>query len=408
VPERFAALFEQAVARAIGPRRTGVFLSGGLDSVSVAVAAADLVRSRRGEPLLALSLAMPHPDCDEREVQAGVANGLGLEQRLIDFDDALAGEGLIERALELSAEWPAPLQNFWIAAYIGLARAGRDGGCRAILTGNGGDEWLGVSPFLAGDALRRLQLRRWYRLWRVYDRSYRVSRLRLLARHAWTFGMRPLVAAAFWSAVGAVSPKARASWRHRRRPLPPWLAPDPGLRRTLRERDRAAWEAADSKPREDAYVVHCREPIAHPLVTFELDEIAEHGRRAGVLFRQPYFDPDLVTFLARVRPEELMQGGRSKGLVRDEVARRCPDLGFRQQRKVLGTNLFEERMRREVEALWRQLGGPTTLAALEIVDGHKVEYLREGIRDGGSERRALYRLWSLLSAEVWVRSRVGE
>jgi asparagine synthetase B (glutamine-hydrolysing) len=348
VIEQFDALFEQAITRSVGVERAAIFLSGGLDSVSVAAVAADLARANGVAPPLALSLALPHPECDEREAQEGVAAGLQLEQVFLGFDEALAGRDFVEAALELAAGWPTPLHNFWLPAYLRLGEIGFERDCRVILTGHGGDEWLGVSPFLAADQIRRLQLLQWIRLWRIFDRSHRLSRLRLARNHVWTFGLRPLMARGVWNAIGAFLPGARPAWRRwrRTRGLPAWIAPDAELRGALMQREEAAWEAQDTQPSEDEYLRQCRLPISHALVALEQDEIAEQGRRTGTLLRQPFFDPDLVSFLSRVRPEQLARGGRSKGLVRDEVARRCPGLGFESQRKIPATGLFLERMQR--------------------------------------------------------------
>ena len=407
VLEQFDALFEQAVARAVGADRAGVFLSGGLDSVSVAAVAADLARSEGVGLPLALSLAMPHPECDERETQAGVAADLELDQAFLGFDEAMDGRGFIERSLELSANWPSPLQNFWMPAYLRLAAVGSSLGCRTILTGSGGDEWLGVSPFLSADYLKRLQLLRWARFWQVFDRSYRLSRMRLIYNHVWTFGIRPLVARAVWDAAGRISPGMGPAWRRRRlsRSLPRWIVPDPDLHRALLDREEAAWVARAEDPPEDEYIKQSRLPISHMLVALELEEIAEEGRRTGTLLRQPYFDPDLVAFLARVRPEQLIRDGRSKGLVRDEVAQRSPALGFESQRKVIGTGLFRERMDRETGSIWRRIGGPRMLAEMGIVDANEVLFLLESLEGGKVDVRAVHRVWLLLSLEGWLRSR---
>jgi asparagine synthase (glutamine-hydrolysing) len=409
VIERFDVLFEQAVARSMGAGRLGISLSGGLDSVSVAAVAANLARSNGVAPPLALSLAMPHPECDERDTQAGVAADLQLEQTFLEFDGALGGRGFIDTALELSAGWPVPLHNFWLPAYLRLAEIGRDRGCRVILTGHGGDEWLGVSPYLAADYLRGLRLLRWFRLWRAYDRSFRLSRPRMFYNHIWTFGLRPLVSRAAWKGIRAVAPDARIEWRRwrRRRNMPGWLAPDPELRRALMHREEAAWAAEANQPREDEYIRQCRLPISHMLVALEQDELAEQGRRTNTLLRQPFFDPDLVAFLSRVRPEQLLGGGRSKGLVRDEVARRCPNLGFERQRKVLGTGLFQERMQREAGLAWKRLGGPRLLAEMGVVHANGVQFTREKIEGGMADARATHDVWSLLSLEVWARGRQG-
>jgi asparagine synthase (glutamine-hydrolysing) len=407
VLEQFDALFEQAVVRSLGTGRAGVFLSGGLDSVSVAAVAVDLARSGDAASPLALSLALPHPECDERETQAGVATDLRLEQAFLGFDEAMDGRGFIERSLELSANWPAPLQNFWMPAYLRLAELGRSHGCRTILTGSGGDEWLGVSPFLSADYLKRLQLLRWARFWRVFDRSYRLSRMKLLYNHVWTFGLRPLVARSVWAAVGRVWSGARPAWGRWRldRSVPGWVAPDPELRRALLEREEAAWAARAGDPPEDEYIKQSRLPVSHMLVALELEEIAEEGRRAGTLLRQPFFDPDLVAFLVRVRPEQLIRDGRSKGLVRDQVAQRSPELGFESQRKVIGTGLFRERMEREAGSLWKKTGGPRALSDMGVVDANELQFLLERIEGGRAEVRAIHRMWLLLSLEGWVRSR---
>jgi asparagine synthetase B (glutamine-hydrolysing) len=406
VLEQFDALFEQAIARSVGAGRTGVFLSGGLDSVSVAAVAADLARSDGSAPPLALSLAMPHPECDEREVQKGVAADLQIEQAFLGFDEAMEGRGFIERSLELSANWPSPLQNFWLPAYLRLAGLGSSHGCRTILTGTGGDEWLGISPFLSADYLKRLQLVRWTRFWRVFDRSYRLSRMRLIYNHAWTFGLRPLIARAVWAAAGGISTGARPAWmRWRRgRSLRGWIAPDPELRRALLDREEAAWAARAGEPPEDEYTRQSRLPISHMLVALEQEEIAEEGRRTGTLLRQPFFDPDLVAFLVRVRPEGLVRDGRAKGLVRDQVARRCPELGFESQRKSLGTGLFRERMQREIGFLWRQFGGARVLDEMGVVGAYEVQFLLERIEGGRADVRDIHRMWLLLSLEGWVRN----
>ena len=91
--EQFDVLFEQAVARCQAPGRVGIFLSGGLDSVSVAAVATSRARAT-GEPdPLALSLAFPDPEANEEPVQRAVAAGLGLEQVMLDWGEAVGPRG---------------------------------------------------------------------------------------------------------------------------------------------------------------------------------------------------------------------------------------------------------------------------------------------------------------------------
>jgi hypothetical protein len=106
-----------------------------------------------------------------------------------------------------------------------------------------------------------------------------------------------------------------------------------------------------------------------------------------------------------VRPEQLARGGRSKGLVRDEVARRCPGLGFESQRKIPATGLFLERMQRGAGSIWRRLGGPRALGEMGVVDTDEVRCVAERIEGGTADVRALQRWFSLFSLEVWARAR---
>ena len=154
--ERFDALQARAVLRCLKPGRTAIFLSGGLDSVSVTARAADHVKSHsETRQLLALSLTLPHQDCDESGLQATVARKLGLEQHVMGFEDALGPTNLAQQSLTLNGHLSSPLQNFWSPSFLALARAGRERGAHTVLTGTGGDEFVSASPYFVADRLRR-------------------------------------------------------------------------------------------------------------------------------------------------------------------------------------------------------------------------------------------------------------
>ena len=73
---RFDEVFDRAVDRCLRTGPTGIFLSGGLDSISVAAVATERARQIGQPPPWALSLAFPDPACDERVVQAAIARKL--------------------------------------------------------------------------------------------------------------------------------------------------------------------------------------------------------------------------------------------------------------------------------------------------------------------------------------------
>ena len=103
---QFDALLERSVSQCLELGPSGIFLSGGLDSVSIAAVALDLAERRGLATPLALSLAFPTPETSEEDVQLGVAKALGLPQIMLGLEDSVAPEGLVRRALELSADWP--------------------------------------------------------------------------------------------------------------------------------------------------------------------------------------------------------------------------------------------------------------------------------------------------------------
>jgi asparagine synthetase B (glutamine-hydrolysing) len=399
---RFDEAFDRAVDRCLRNGPSGIFLSGGLDSISVAAVATDHAR-RTGQNLpLALSLGFPHPTCDERVIQAAVARDLGLRQYLLDFHEAVGSRPLLEQSLELNRELAAPLLNPWQPAYLALARRGRFEGIRTILTGQGGDEWLTVTPYLSADLIRRGALLELARFFGTLRRSYD-SRPLEVARHAlWTCGLRPLAGLALHRLV----PRAHKASRLTRLITadPSWVAPDQELRAEQQRRAEGAMTPSD--PPQGFYVRELRSGIDHTLTSWELEEQYELGKRIGVRFLHPFSDPDLVTMLYRTPPGVLNEAGRTKGLVRQTLARRFRLLGLERQRKVLATTFFQSLVLKEGPALADAAGDFPALSALGIVNGREARVaVLERLKEPGPR---FQRIWDPLNLERWVRTHEGE
>lgn len=143
----------------------------------------------------------------------------------------------------------------------------------------------------------------------------------------------------------------------------------------------------------------------HPIAAMEMEESFESGRRTGIPEMEPFRDPDLVDFLHRMPPEMLNQGGRSKGPVRQLLARRFPHLGYDRQKKVQAVSYLTEIIFREGRRAWETLGGTPALGDLGVVDArafhHEVERILSG-RNAGEAHRIL----DVLVLEAWVRPRL--
>jgi asparagine synthase (glutamine-hydrolysing) len=415
--EGFEGLLAQAVERCMGPGRPGIFLSGGLDSVCVASVAADLTRESGRAVPLTLSLGFPDPECNEEQVQRGVAQALGLPQVLMPFNDAVSPEGLLLRAIELSREYPLPLQHVWWPAYEPLALEGKRHGCTTILTGGGGDEWLTVGRGFGIDLLRAGDLRSLLRLWRY---EYRTGgSLPRVLRKFWQHSARPLLEHA-WATSGLrrasvglavqVAPQRMEARRQARRlscierTLPSFLAPDQALRHELFE--RAYQDMATTPPlHESFYMRDAHEYLEHPFLTWTREEYFELGRRVGMPIREPFWDADLADFLYRLPPFDLLKDGASKGIVRERLARRFPQLGFAGQKKVWAGSFYGSLNLREGVRAWEALGGTPALAHAGIVDSKLVGSLIQQILGSGQSEDA-YRVLELLALEAWVRPRL--
>ena len=402
--DQFDDLLARAVRRALtaaGPQPPAVFLSGGLDSIGIAIAATDELTRRGARKPFALSLGFTEGDTNEQAIQRGVAHQLGLEQDLVQFGDAAGPTGLLEAALSMTADWPQPMWNMWAPAYAELARRGRARGAQLILTGRGGDEWLTVSPYLLADLVGQGQLIAAWRQLQTIRRSNDIIGLGPAMGVVSRVALRPLASAALdW-----VAPNTWHQDRRRRMlaERPEWIAPDPAVRRAMNERVEH-W-IAPARPKAGFYMREARVALAHPALTHDMEETQEFGRRTTQHVLHPYWDVDLVSLLYRVPPDLLVKDGRSKWLLRRRVATRLPGLGLEQRVKVNAHEVFSGIVWREIERAWTQLGGLHALAQVGVISSAELQLevsTQSGLRRLDSPGRA----WSLLNLETWVRRRI--
>jgi asparagine synthase (glutamine-hydrolysing) len=405
--ERFDELLDQAVQRCLCLGPTAIYLSGGLDSVSVAAVATENSQ-RKGLPTpWALSLGFP-AECNEEKIQRSVAADLGLPDVFMTLGDAIGPDGLLLAALNMNSHCSMPLLNPWYPAYHRLGLEGKKQGCKVILTGGGGDEWLGVSPFLAADLMRALDVVGLYQLWSTMQSSYPLPWHAVMKNVLWKFGARPLLGATMGGILRRVAPGLLKMRQRRRmqRTTPNWVAPDPALKRQIDH--RLETKLSKTKPVRDTggfYFRELSESLDHPLTAMEMEEVFESGTRMGVRVLMPYWDADLLEMLYRIPPHLLNKGGRSKGLVRQSVARRFPQLGFERQKKVITTNFFSSTMLQHGKKAWQTLDGTPALTELGIIDGERLNSTIENILEGNQLRQA-YRIWDVLNLEAWLRPRL--
>ncbi|MDP9270159.1 MAG: asparagine synthase-related protein [Chloroflexota bacterium] len=401
--EQFGALLDRAVRRCDGGGRFGVAVSGGLDSATIATAAARLSRDRGLKTPCAISLLNPTPEADEEPMQRAVAAELGLTLLAAGPDDEIPPGRMLAAALALApvSSWPpgllAPLFDV-------LAQRAVDRGCETVLTGDGGDEWLLPLSSWAADRLLHLDLPALLAMLRAWPYSYPGMRSRDLTRALlWTWGARPLLRGVAARALTVAAPHRfrRLRMRTIASAIPDWLVPSPARRLELID-----W-GIERTPEVPLFQLHRAEKhrlLSASFVSGLMEEAFTTGRRLGVEILSPLWDVDLIGFLLSIPEKILIRGGRAKALARDYIA---PDLPFAETwpSKTFADSIVVAAVNREGRTAWRELGGAPTLARLGIVDADQVSGVLAKHRNG-SPLPGATALWEMMALESWLRSRI--
>lgn len=367
--QTLAAAVEDAVAR---HARVGLFVSGGLDSPSLA----SLLRGRRNVQLY--TLTFPGLPCDELDLSREVARHLSLPLRAIEPDPL--GRWLDP---EVCAAEAPDLYYTVHANFDGtLLDAARADGVTLVLTGVGADQLMPRLRF--EDCVDDLRALRPWRLLRDSRNPWLPSRrrqLRLLAS-----AMR--VALQYPNPADLPIVYARGRIKARR-----WLRPGVG--------ERAIAFARRSEPPHDdrSFVAAAERYWLHgPHLSLPLVRVDRKSRRAGVEMRQPYLDLRVVELMHRLPPGLRRGWGDQprKPLLRRAFAGDLPQrIGAREDRA-----LFDPFVERVLGGVHRRLVEDTLnarsrLAQLDLIDVAGIIRL---VREDASEAATPF------AAELWLRT----
>jgi len=385
----FDRLLHDATVRALAGRRAAVYLSGGLDSATVAAIAAKESARVGLPPPLALSIQFPDPDGDESSAQRLIANDLALPLRMRTLAQAAGSDGVLITGLRLSERaWFPPLHP-WAGAYEALAVEGSQAGCGVLLTGEGGNEVLERSWSEMSALLARGRLADVHRLARGrsdYDRSVTTvgvyhSLLRETARLAIHRVTNPSSRRVILSALG-----------RKRDAHESWALPDRALRSELVEK-RGAASVGKGHPPPRGF---------NPEVPTFLEASHLLAKRLGMLVRSPYYSLELLDLRAQVPLMSTLFGGRYKGLARASYEQRVSGPSRNSLCSTSGTKTFLGLLRAETPVALKYLGGLPNLAHLGIVPSSLARELGSG---SPLPELGFYHRWQLLACEAWLGSR---
>jgi asparagine synthase (glutamine-hydrolysing) len=380
-PEEGAPLLRaalgKAVARALdGAERPAVMLSGGFDSAAVAAVA---VAERPDAAPAAYSGVFPdHPAVDESERIRAVRARLGLPGVELEAGPGSALAGAIEfmRAWELPSV--APNRFIWVPL---LRRATADG-VDVMLDGEGGDEVLGGSPYVAADRLRSLRPLAALAAARRIPGVGTEPPPRRLARALLIYGAR-----------GALPERLHARLRSARGRTagPPWMA------RPVAE-ERWEWKRT---PGARAW--------AHLLYLLTADSVGagDQMRREAALHgleaRHPLRDPELVDLVLSLPPELALHPELDRPLARAALANELPEAILGNVRKPFFNEILDASLAGpDAGPLRALLSDPHPDLAVLVRRGAAAALLDPPAGEPHPAGWAVD-LWRIASLELWLR-----
>ncbi len=372
--EEVRGLLDTAVKRATPERGAGVSLSGGMDSSSVWGTLVEQVgRAELGSgKFRPYSNIYPGLPCDESAYIRSILESTGVEGVLVDTAAVTAGEyleTLCDRIDHPHMPNALPVELVCVAAAAN--------GHSVVLTGLGGDEWLGGSLdyirelFYSGRVITAIR-----DVWAVRLPS-RMGGIR--RRLAWLSPQVGLAARFGWSGASKDPRHAVIKAEHQRGAAP--------IRGSWQERVED-----EDFSRSKMILVGYLDNLASGSI---LGFIEQQGAWHGVEMRHPLMDMDIVEFGFSVEPRALIGGRCHKWLMRQSVADRLP-AAITERIETTGFScLFE----REDELLKRAPSGRDwSLAQLGVVDADAID----GFFSGPYSQRVIVELIRLWWLEVFV------
>lgn len=394
--EHFLEIFMEAVrCRLHSTKPVGLFLSGGMDSTSVASAGGWLLgRDGASCPdLRTYSWAFEElTQCDERYISDGIVGHYGLPATYV----------AAERAWPLK-DYPAcgpdvdgpPIVAYQVLMEHGLSAASAEG-AGVMLSGHRGDLMVGMWIF---DYLKLLRTGHLWTLARELREHERINNVPV--RKAVGIYLLQPIKRSLW-------PPGRAEWlrpyvrQMLGRPQPPlpypqWVRPEFAGRAGVE--GLAAWRlqpgmgnfARDERYRAVFAPMHMR------VATWE-DRLYS---RFGIVNTDPWADWRLVSFALAVPQDAINRNGENKRLVRRSMAGIMPEKVRRSAGKCSPEPLYHRAIKDwERNTVLNLIRNPEA-EARGYVDGRTLkEYYETFLRRDGRED---YRFWHTLTLEMWLR-----
>ena len=390
--ERFIELFDRAVARRLmADVPLGVFLSGGIDSSSVA---SSVVRQRTANNVKTFSIGFQEKSYDESSMARLVARHLGTEH----YERIFTAEAMRQVLPQVAAQLDEPFGDASLLPTYLLSEFAREH-VTVALGGDGGDELLLGYPTFTAEAFAKV-----FSAFPQPTRSL-VRRLGLtLPVSAKNFSFDFKVNAFLRAADAPVA------WRH-----PLWLgsvAPGgiddplhPDLRKAYPAESVLSFASGEYYAPETQSSLqrisyqYCRTYLAEDI----LHKVDRASMAVSLEARSPFLDRALVEFVATLPvSEKLRFPGRAKFILKEAMRDRLPREVLHRPKKGFGIPVASW-LKGPLDELVNDLLSESRLKSAGYFDVNCVKRLLEEHRASKRNHRKV--LWTLLSFELWRDAR---
>jgi asparagine synthase (glutamine-hydrolysing) len=384
-------LTEAVRRRILAGDRTGLLLSGGLDSSGVTAIATRLLPPRL-RPAVSYSAVFPrHPSIDESGLIAEVAHDHGLEAMWMEVRRG----SLFPGALDYLHTWRTPPTSPNLFFWNPMFRVAAEHGMTSLLDGEGGDQVFGLSPYLLADRLRRGRVLSAVRLARRMPGAGPRPPWRSVRGKLRQVGVRGALPVWVQSLRRSLSPPNRYAL--------PWMLPASAA--TFAETDDSWRWRAQRGPRWWTYLVKETTTGIGPALT--LDHVRRRNIMSGITPRHPLLDVDVLEYMYRVPPEAAYDWRFSRPLFRASLAGLLRDeVRLRPDKSSFDAVFHESLLGNDMPTIRRLLLGPDA----EIRRYVDQERLRSELLDLAPERYpgglvwwALH-VWRATTAECFLRT----
>ena len=393
--EHFLEVFLEAVGcRLRSTKPVGLFLSGGMDSGSIASAAGWLLGREglaEGRVFRAYSWAFEElPQSDERHISSGIASHYGFPVTDVPADEAWPLKDYPAHGPDQDEPWIWPYQTL-IEHTLAAARSD---GAGLVLSGDRGDLMVGDVVFDHLGLLRAGQLSTLWDQLRAHARRSKVS----LGRASLSQLLKPLLLETWPRGTErALGLRRRLRRPEHSPPYPPWVRPEFAERIGLAE----IIEQSEPRPPVTDHARRMRyELIFTPMHLRGMVWSERTWARYGLGFADPWSDRRMAEFVMAVPQWRIQRVGEFKRIARLAMRGLMPEQVRQSVAKIAPTPLYHRALKEQARGTVLDLLAGSQAAARGYLDEDALRNYFERFVRGGPERPEVW--WSL-TLEMWLR-----